>query len=225
MLDFPIPKQYAVFFDMDGVICHTNPYHIQAFELLFEKHQINYEKKNFANYINGKHNSSILQHFFKRPICKEEFIQLEEEKESLFREIYSNKVKAIDGFIELLDKLRENKFKTGIATSAPKANMELIVSQLKIKDKMDSLLASEDINIHKPNPEIYSKSAKKVQVQPQNAIIFEDSFSGVTAGLQAGIKVIGVLSSHTESDLPGCIHYIKDFTQITLENIVDLLRK
>lgn len=216
-------KQYAVLFDMDGVICNTNPYHVKAYEILLQKHQISFSKTNFANQINGKHNSHILKYFFKRPLSKAALIDLEDEKELIFREIYKEKVEPITGFINLLNSIRQEGFKTGIATAAPKANMEIIIHSLKIEDKMDSLFACEDVVYHKPNPEIYLKSAKNLQVSKENVLIFEDSYSGVTAGLEAGMKVIGVLSSHQAQELPGCSLYINDFTEITTSDLFQLL--
>jgi beta-phosphoglucomutase len=59
-------------------------------------------------------------------------------------------------------------------------------------------MASEDVTKHKPDPEIYLKSAANLQVEPDFCVVFEDSFSGVTAAKNAGMKVVGVLSSHSK---------------------------
>lgn len=215
---------YAVLFDMDGVICHTNPYHIKAFELFFQKYQIPYTQDDFEKHIYGKHNSHIMTHFFKRPVVGTEFEKLENEKEALFREIYQNNVIAIPGFSSFLEELKLHDFKTAVATSAPRANMDMIIDQLDIRHKMDATLASEDVKLHKPHPEVYLEAAKKVGVEPKNAIVFEDSFSGVTAGLHAGMQVIGVLSTHTKEQLPPCAYYIDDYTQINVETIVRIIK-
>lgn len=218
-------SNYAVLFDMDGVICHTNPYHAKAFEKFFDKYKISYSDQEFEDHMFGKHNSHIMTYFFKRPIIGEELIQLENEKEALFREIYSDKVETIPGFEGFLNALKKNNFKTAVATSAPRANMDLILDQLHIRDKMDSLLGSENVSLHKPHPEVYLKSAANVKVAVEEAIVFEDSFSGITAGLNAGMKVIAVLSTHSKEQLPPCSYYINDYTEITVDKIVEILKK
>ncbi|MCI0919955.1 HAD family hydrolase [Sphingobacterium rhinopitheci] len=218
-------NNYAVLFDMDGVICHTNPYHAKAFEAFFDKYQISYTEKEFEEHMYGKHNSHIMTYFFKRPIHGEELMRFEHEKEALFREIYRDKVETIPGFITFLDALKAYGFKTAVATSAPRANMNLIIDKLGIRNKMDSLMASENVTLHKPHPEVYQHTASNVGVLPENALVFEDSFSGITAGHNAGMKVVGVLSTHRKDQLPPCSYYINDYTEITVEIVLEILRK
>lgn len=218
-------ENYAVLFDMDGVICHTNPYHEMAFEAFFDKHHITYNKKEFEEHMYGKHNSHIMSYFFKRPIFGEELIQLEYEKEALFRTIYEDKVQAIPGFLNFLNELKRHNIKTSVATSAPRANMDLIIDKLEIRSKMDSLLGSENVTLHKPHPEVYLQSANNVDISPSNALVFEDSYSGVTAGLNAGMRVVAVLSTHTKKQLPPCSFYIHDYSEISVEKVIEILNK
>ena len=96
---------------------------------------------------------------------------------------------------------------------------------LKFEDKMDSVMASEDVKSHKPSPEVYLESAKRVGVSPSDCIVFEDSFSGVTAGLNAGMKVVGVLSTHTKEQLPPCSFYINDYSEVNVDKVLELLNK
>ncbi|SMG29958.1 HAD family hydrolase [Sphingobacterium psychroaquaticum] len=217
-------NKYAVIFDMDGVICHTNPYHAKAFEAFFDKYKIDYTEKDFEEHMYGKHNSHIMTYFFKRPIHGEELLALENEKEALFRTIYKDAVETIPYYKTFLKDLKENDFHTAVATSAPQANMDLILDQLDIRSQMESLLASENVNLHKPHPEVYLKSASNLGVDPAQCLVFEDSFSGVTAGLNAGMKVVGVLSSHTKAQLPPCSFYIDDYSQVDAEKVRQLIR-
>jgi beta-phosphoglucomutase len=212
----------AIIFDMDGVICHTNPFHSQAFKSFFAKRNMYPTEAEFADHMYGKSNSYIMSHFFGRKIAGEELLQLEDEKESLFREIYADKVNPITGYLEFLDQLKSNKLLTGVATSAPLANLELIAGKLSLLDKMESVLASEHVSKHKPDPEVYLKSANNLNVSPDNCLVFEDSFSGVSAALNAGMKVVGVLSSHTKEELPPCDLYITDYQNLELQTVLAL---
>jgi HAD superfamily hydrolase (TIGR01509 family) len=218
-------SQQCVIFDMDGVICHTNPHHVVAFETFFDKYKIPYTNEEFEKHMYGKHNGYIMTHFFKRPITGEELAKLEYEKEAMFREIYKEKVETISHYLEFLNELKSRGFKTAVATSAPRANLDLIISTLQIKDKMDSMMSSEDVTFHKPNPEVYLKSAERVGVSASDCVVFEDSFSGVTAGLNAGMKVVGVLSTHTKEELPPCDFYINDYSELNVDKILELLEK
>jgi beta-phosphoglucomutase len=192
----------AVIFDMDGVICHTNPYHSIAFREFFATRDLAPTDEEFAQHMFGKSNKYILTHFLKRPIEGEEFLALEDEKEGLFRKIYAPFV--------------------GVATSAPLANLELILSKVPVRHLFGSILASEDVQKHKPDPEVYLKSAENLSVKPDQCVVFEDSFSGVSAALNAGMKVVGVLTSHTKEELPPCNYYINDYMEMSNATIAKL---
>lgn len=217
--------KYAVIFDMDGVIADTNPYHTKAFERFFDKYNVPYTLAEFEQHMYGKHNSYVMRYFFKREIPHEEFLELEKEKEGLFRDLYAAEAQAIAGFIPFLKELRQQDFKTAIATSAPKVNLDLIVDALGIRPLMDSILTAEDVTKHKPDPQVYLKSAEILGVPPANCLVFEDSHSGITAGQAAGMEVIAVLSTHTKDELPPCNYYIEDYTKLPLEDINALLNK
>jgi len=209
----------AIIFDMDGVICHTNPFHSIAFKTFFSKRNVFPSEEEFAQHMYGKNNSYILSHFLGRKIEGEELLRLEDEKESLFREIYKDKVNPIRGFMDFFQELKSSGFLTGVATSAPLANLELIGGSLGILGHMESVLASEHVAKHKPDPEVYLKSAENLQVEPDACIVFEDSYSGIMAAKSAGMKVVGVLSSHNKHELPLCEAYIQDFSEINLEKL------
>lgn len=216
-------KQQAVIFDMDGVIADTNPYHAEAFEAFFDKYGIGYSQEEFEQHMYGKHNSYIMQHFFKKTLSPKEIEKLEDEKEALFRKIYKDYAQPVKGLPAFLEHLRHQDFRLGVATSAPKANMDLILDTLGIRHYFQSTLSSENVTAHKPDPEVYLKSAAILNVPPQDCFVFEDSFSGITAGLRAGMTVVGVLTSHQREDLPTCSAYIKDYTDIDVDSVISLL--
>ncbi|MFB9292960.1 HAD family hydrolase [Persicitalea jodogahamensis] len=214
--------EFAVIFDMDGVICHTNPYHSRAFRAFFAKRGLNPTDGEFAQHMFGKSNSYILKHFLQREIVGEEFAQLEDEKESLFRELYEPYVDPIAGFSGFLVDLKNHGVKTAVATSAPRANLDLISGKLDLPSSIDSFMASEDVTKHKPDPQVYLTSAERLGIKPENCLVFEDSFSGVSAAINAGMKVVGVLSSHTKEELPPCDDYIEDYREMSFGRVAAL---
>jgi len=215
-------KEIAVIFDMDGVICHTNPYHSIAFREFFSVRDLAPSDEDFAQHMFGKSNSYILSHFLKRPIEGAELLQMEEEKEGLFRKIYEPHVAPITGIVEFISDLKSNAVKIGVATSAPRANLDLIFSKVDLREKLGSIMASEDVKKHKPDPEVYLTSALNLGVSPAQCVVFEDSFSGVTAALNAGMSVVGVLTSHTKEELPPCNLYINDYSEMSFQTIKNL---
>jgi beta-phosphoglucomutase len=215
-------EKIAVIFDMDGVICHTNPFHSKAFREFFSKRDLAPTDEEFAQHMYGKSNSYILSHFLQRVIEGEELLQMEDEKESLFRQIYEPYIEPIEGIVAFMQELKSNGADLGVATSAPRANLELILSKVPIRPILGSILASENVKKHKPDPEVYLTSALNLGVTPDQCVVFEDSFSGVSAALNAGMRVVGVLSSHTIEELPPCNLYIENYREMSFEKIKTL---
>ena len=125
--------------------------------------------------------------------------------------------------MEFFHQLKNQGFKTGVATSAPFANLELIGGRLDLFPHLHSALASEQVSKHKPDPEVYLKSAANLSLSPGQCIVFEDSFSGVSAAKNAGMKVVGVLSSHSIDQLPVCDMYIENYLSVDVNGIISLL--
>lgn len=219
-------EHQAVIFDMDGVIVDTNPYHVIAFKKFFDKHQVTYSTEEFENHMYGKHNGYIMRHFFKNQELTDEAVEkLADEKEALFRDIYAEHASPIPRFLAFLNELKAAGFKTGVATSAPKENLQLIMRILDFESQMESTLSSENVKQHKPHPEVYLTSMKNLGAKPENSLVFEDSSSGIMAGKNAGAKVVGVLTTHSKEQLPPCDFYIHDYTEISLKKVLDLLEK
>ena len=210
----------AVIFDMDGVICDTNPFHSIAFKHFFRKRGLNPNEAEYANHMYGKNNRYIFNYFLDRLISSEELIAFENEKEQGFRDIYKDHIQCIKGWNSFLMYLLNQQVKVGVATSAPRANMDLILDGLNVKSHFNSLMASEDVRQHKPNPEVYLESAKRLEVDPKNCLVFEDSHSGITAAKRAGMQVVAVLSSHEKGELPVSDYYIKEYELSFLKPII-----
>jgi beta-phosphoglucomutase len=213
----------AVIFDMDGVIADTNPTHSIAWRAYLGQHNIEVSDQDLIQNMYGKANSVIMEYFFKRKMERDEINQKQYEKEALFREIYEPIAQPLDGLLAFIDDLKANGVKTGIATSAPVENMDMMLRRVPLSHKMDSLMSNEDVIQHKPHPEVYLTTAKRLGVLPAHCVVFEDSFSGITAGLAAGAKVVGVLTSHQPHELPICDAYITDYKDIDYAFVAKLL--
>lgn len=66
----------------------------------------------------------------------------------------------------------------------------------------DRIIAADDVTRGKPDPEPYRRGAGLLGLTPAECIVVEDAPSGVSAGLAAGCRVLGVLGTHTREDLP-----------------------
>jgi sugar-phosphatase len=105
-------------------------------------------------------------------------------------------VVAFPGAFELLSWHRQ----LVVVTSAP---VRLAKSRLNAAHlPLPPHLATPELWLHgKPGPEPYLKGAALLGARPEDCIVLEDAPAGVESGLNAGMRVIGILSSHTAEQL------------------------
>lgn len=205
----------AVIFDMDGVISNTNPYHKKAWLKFAEKYNLEITDYDLKNNMYGRTNNEIFKFLFKKGLLAGDIKVLSGEKEKIFREIYKDNAKPLKGLINFLNELKNSGIKIGLATSAPKDNVNFILNKLNIRSFFDLVIDPSGVLKSKPDPEIYLKSAELLKVKPQECIVFEDSIPGVEAGKAAGMKVIGVTSTHSKQEL-NCKFTINDFDELLI---------
>jgi beta-phosphoglucomutase len=213
----------AVIFDMDGVIVDTNPYHLTSYQQFLKKYHIEHTEQELIEHMFGKSNSYILQYFFKQELSRADILRYGDEKEALFREIYAHLAEPIAGLLPFIADLKRNGVKTAICTSAPTPNLDLVLQKIPLREQMDSLMSEPDVTQHKPHPEVYLKTSERLGVPPEKCVVFEDSVSGIQAGLAAGMTVVGVTTSHQPHELPPCKAYLNNYEHADFQFIRNLI--
>lgn len=206
-------KQPGIIFDMDGVLVHSNPAHKKALQIFCDKYDKDVTESYLRNKLYGRTNKEWIPELF-GDINTEELQKLEEEKEQLFRELFVPEEHVVKGLYTFLDDAKAQDIPMAVATSAPGINARYILSRLSIEDYFAAILDSSHVTAGKPDPEIYIKAAKSLDKRPEACIVFEDSVSGVQAGLDAGAKVVGVTTTHTAEELRSCHLVIDNFNQM-----------
>ena len=215
-IDIPINSFKAAIFDMDGTMINNMAYHKKAWQTFLAQHDIHLTEKEFHNKISGKKNDQIFLIFFGRKLDKDEERRYTEEKEALYRKLFKPDIKEIDGLFAVIDKLDKQNIKTAIATTAPAKNRDFVLKELGLQNRFEVILGDEHVSQGKPHPEIYLETARQLGVKPGECLVFEDSPPGVISGKNAGMTVVGILSSHSADDLRDADYKVDDFTDISL---------
>lgn len=212
----PIDHFKAAIFDMDGTMINNMAYHKKAWQEFLKRHGIALTEDEFRHKISGKKNDQIFELVFGRKLTKDEELQYTEEKESLYRELFKPDIAEIAGLTNLIAALHAKGIKTAIATTAPAKNRDFALKELGLEGKFEVILGDEHVSQGKPHPEIYELTAQKLGLKTEDCLVFEDSPPGVASGKSAGMTVVGILSSHTVSELHDADFTVDDFTQIHL---------
>lgn len=212
----------GILFDMDGVIVDSNPVHKQAIHQFCKEHGKVLTETFFRKHISGRTNKEWIPHMFS-DIGPEAIEKLSDEKERLFRSMFSPEDHLLRGLTEFLDAAQSAGMAMVVATSAPSENAEFILSRTGVRSYFDAVLTSSHVRTGKPHPDIYLKSAEAVEKVPGECVVIEDSLAGVEAAKSAGASVIGVTTSHIHEELSSCNLIINDFRELNIKELEKLV--
>lgn len=120
----------------------------------------------------------------------------------------------IEGALNFVERIPKHSW--AIATSGPRkvAETSLLASGFVLPDNM---VCAEDVTYGKPHPEPFVLAAKRLGLDPQCCIAFEDSPAGVKSAKEAGCFTIALLTSHKRSDLALADLIIDSFSVLSIK--------
>jgi beta-phosphoglucomutase len=214
-----MPEIRALIFDMDGVIVNSNPVHREAWEVYNRRHGIETTEAMHQR-MYGKRNDQIVRDFFGAELPADDVSAHGLAKEALYRDMIlpafaQSLVPGLRSFIE-----RHRNCKVGLGTNAEPLNVDFVLREAGIADLFQAIVDGHQVEHAKPAPDIYLKVAATLAVSPANCVVFEDSFSGVAAARAAGMRVIGIRTTHQE--FQGVELAVDDFTDPQLDAWIEL---
>ena len=183
-------KVDAIIFDMDGVLIDSERISFKCFQEVLKEYKYKMDEKFYLTMIgrNFKSIKAIMEEKYGEDF---QFDIIYRKKADLAYEITNkNGVIVKDGVHELLDYLKEEKYKIAVASSTRRERVLQLLEEAKIKDKVDYIICGDQVENSKPDPEIFLKAAKGLDIKPENCIVIEDSDAGITAAHAA--NMIGI---------------------------------
>lgn len=133
-------------------------------------------------------------------------------------EKYKNEVPLKKGALFFLKYLKEQKIKTGIATSNSIELVQTVLNAHQLGMYFDEIHTACEVKKGKPEPDIYLLVAKELEVKPSRCLIFEDITTGLMAGIRAGMKSCAIYDYHSrdeeEEKRKMADFYIKDYEEV-----------
>lgn len=190
----------AVLWDLDGTLIDTVEYHWQAWRDTMAREGSTLTRARFLEAF-GHRNDTALRVYFRPDLSDSEIVRIGEAKEACYRKLVRRGgVEVLPGVRNWLERLKRDGWRQALATSAPALNVEAILSVVDFARCFDAIVSADDVQFGKPDPQIFLTAAKKLGIAPARCIVVEDSPAGVEAARRAGMRSIGVPSSHQQLD-------------------------
>lgn len=214
----------AVIFDMDGTMVNSLPYHMESWKIFFMRHGINMTQREFDAVHHGTI-YDIMPRIFGSQISTEQSKALGEEKESIFRELYSGSVVPTPGLLSFIHEVKNAGLSLAVATAADEYNARFTINALGLQNYFDVVVTSTEVKEGKPSPAVYEAACEQLGKAPNCCCVFEDTVHGVQAAVAAGMAVVGITTSHAAYELQeaGARAAMPDFTAINIDSLQSLI--
>ena len=211
----------AAIFDMDGTLADSTPLHFAIWKQVLAGYGIKIEYEEWKPFI-GKLGPVFIKHLNKERGLDLDPEKLRNEKRAIIRKIYHKDVEIFPGVKELLHTLHDCGCKLAIASSEWHDHIIEFLRLHGIENYFPVVMGLEDLTNHKPEPDVYLRTAKKLGVNPSGCVVFEDSIAGVEAAKRAGMKCIAVESTFSDKELAQADLVVKNFEE--KEKIMEFIR-
>ena len=162
-------KYQVLLFDLDGTLCDTDEMLIQSFLALYKKYRpVKIRTREELIYFSGPPiKKTLTDEFPDYP-----FDELYKAFQETSRELYLPYVKAFEGEIETLKKLKEAGYLLGVVTNkgAPLTKYSLEVAH--IDGLFDAVISADDVNAPKPSPAGINKALERLSIEDKDKVLY-----------------------------------------------------
>ena len=196
----------ALIFDMDGLMIDSERLYIDAQHEIAAKFDKKLKEETRLKMMGKKPLESIrlFTGELEIPLDAEEVLEM---RNRLMRDKLKNDLEAMPGLFHILDTFY-NKLKLAVCTGSQGEFLDIVVDKLGIRDRFAVLQDSDEMERGKPDPEIFLRACEKLELEPGQCVVLEDSLNGVLAGKRAGCHVIAVPSEYTKGEDFGIADYL-----------------
>ena len=176
----------GLLFDMDGLILDTEKLYTRFWQeaAIALGYPMTREQALGLRSLSRKYGEAKLKSYFGEGVNYEKMRQKRIELMKVFIEKAGVETKA--GVLELMCYLKENGYKTAIATSSPLERAQEYLSSVGLENAFDIIISGDMVQKGKPEPEIYQLAADKLGLEPCVCLALEDSPSGILSANRAG---------------------------------------
>jgi HAD superfamily hydrolase (TIGR01509 family) len=177
---------------MDGTLVDSEEFHWLSWRDTMASEGIPITHEQFLVTF-GQRNDSILPRWLGADAAQDRIQRVGDAKEELYRKLVRESGLApLPGAAEWVRRLQKENWRQAVASSAPRANLDVVLEVIGLADYFEALASAEDVTRGKPDPQVFLTAASRLNTPPSQCIVVEDAAMGVEAARRAGMRSIGV---------------------------------
>ncbi len=183
----------ALLFDFDGVLADSEPIHWSAWHETLQPFEPDLDWDTYQRSCVGISDLKMLRFFCaicKKPVTPDELRALYPQKRKIFQDLAFTRPLVDPRVVQLLSGLKGMQL--AVVTSSNQLEVEPILKHAGLLDVLTTVVYGNHVTRYKPDPEPYQLALERLKIEPAEAVVFEDSASGIRSGLDAGCRVVTV---------------------------------
>lgn len=224
----------AVIFDCDGVLVDSEPLHYEALQEVLRPLGMSHDYARYLEHYIGFDDRDAFMEAFResgRHLDADTLARLINAKDMALRQIVANGAPTFPGVIELVRDLSSHGVLLGVASGALRHEVEAFVAALGLKGCFSIVVAADDVERSKPDPETYLKALDGVKklggstsFDARGCVAIEDTPAGIRSAGEAGLYVVGITNSFPKESLDGADHVVGSLEELDYAAVKGLVR-
>jgi HAD superfamily hydrolase (TIGR01509 family) len=212
-------RNRGAIFDWDGVIINSASHHEASWERLARECNKVLPEDHFKRGF-GMKNEVIIPELLGWTSAPVDIRLLSLRKEAIYRELVREQgMTPLPGVETWLRNLRHAGVPCIIASSTHRENITSTLEVLGLHDFFVDMVTAEDVSRGKPDPEVFLTAAKKIGVEPVDAVVFEDALVGIEAAQAAGMRVVAVTTTEPKYKLAHADWVVDRLDELTVATL------
>lgn len=192
----------GVIFDIDGVLCDSEPLiAAAACRMFLESYGVTVTPEDFVPFI-GTGEDRFLGGVAEKAGVSLTMPRDKERTYTLYLEMIVGTLQSIPGSKDFVRACRAHGLSTAVATSADRIKMTGNLREIDLPpEEFSACVTGDDITRKKPDPEIFLTAAARMALPPSDCLVVEDAVHGVQAAKAAGCRCLALSTSFSEAEL------------------------
>ncbi|MDP2624645.1 MAG: HAD family phosphatase [Candidatus Peregrinibacteria bacterium] len=188
----------AVICDLDGLLIDSEQLHFEAYRYILGDYGVTVTRQMFIDaWLSG---TIYGTHYYLKEAGitdKDEIARARARKTDRYVEIAAGRLKLMPGVEGFLKRLNQVGIPMGVGTGGYRKEYEFSIKECGLNPYVQAMVGGDDAPRNKPAPDIFLEVAKRLNADPEQCVVFENSVVGLNAGLAAGMHCIVIPSDFT----------------------------
>jgi beta-phosphoglucomutase len=193
-----MPAVRAAIWDLDGTMVDSSDDHYHAWRQAFGPRGFVLTRERFMQ-VFGRRPDEIVRALLGAGVSNDEVVKIVDDKWQAYRERVGRRgVELLPGVRDWVERLADDGWGQAVASGGTRWSIERVLEATGLARYFEAVVCGQDVPHGKPDPAIFLAAAARLALTASQCVVVEDAPAGVEAARRAGMRVIGVLTSHDE---------------------------